>query len=172
MALVREIFYWSTINHDVTEYVTNCHWCHVAKGHYTGSHTQQELLVANNPLDLLCIYFLKVGPLRDGKENILVLTDTFTKFIQAFITNNQKAIRKLNFSKTEQIFHGTQAFTSPNDMASSGVWENIILSKTPTFIAVCGMLVFTILIFVRTICAKCWPVPLKILVGMCGLCPF
>ena len=60
------------MNHDATEYVTNCHWCHVAKGHYTGPHTQQGWLVANNPLDLLCIDFLKVDPSRDGKENILV----------------------------------------------------------------------------------------------------
>ena len=34
-------------------------------------------------------------------------------------------------------------------MASSGVWENIMLSKTPTFDGVCGMLMFAILIF-------CW----------------
>ena len=26
LALVRERFYWSTMNHDATEYVTNCHW--------------------------------------------------------------------------------------------------------------------------------------------------
>ena len=89
LTLVRERFYWSTMNHDATEYVTNCHWCHVAKGHYTGLHTQQGSLVANNPLDLLCIDFLKVDPSRDGKENILILTDAFTKFSQAFITNNQ-----------------------------------------------------------------------------------
>ena len=80
------------MNHDVTEYVTNYHWCHVAKGHYTGPHTQQGLLVANNPLDLLCFDFLKVDPSRDGKENTLVLTDAFTKFSQAFNTNNQKAL--------------------------------------------------------------------------------
>ena len=30
LALVRERFYWSSMNHDATEYVTNCHWCHVA----------------------------------------------------------------------------------------------------------------------------------------------
>ena len=36
-------------------------------------------------------------------------------------------------------------------MASSGVWENIILSKTPTFDGVCKMLFFTILIFVGII---------------------
>ena len=68
LALVRERFYWSTMNHDVTEYVTNCHQCHVAKGHYTGPHTQQGSLVANNPLDLLCIDFLKVDPSREGKK--------------------------------------------------------------------------------------------------------
>ena len=94
LALVRGRFYWSSMNHDATAYVTNCHWCHVAKGHYTGPHTQQGMLVANNPLDLLCIDFLKVDPSRDGKDvfyYILVLTDAFTKFSQAFITNNQKA---------------------------------------------------------------------------------
>ena len=80
LALVRERFYWSMMNHDATEYVTICHWCHVAKDHYTGLYTQQRLLVANNPLDLLCIDFLKVDPSRDSKENILVLTDGFTKF--------------------------------------------------------------------------------------------
>ena len=92
LTLVRQRFYWSTMNHDVTKYVTNYLRCHVAKGHYTDPHTQQGSLVANNPLDLLCIYFLKVDPSRDGKENILVLTDAFTKFSQAFITNNQKAL--------------------------------------------------------------------------------
>ena len=80
------------MNNDVTEYATNCHWCHVTMGHYTGPQTQQGLLVANNLLDLLCIDFMKVDPSRDSKENILVLTDAFTKFSQAFITNNQKAL--------------------------------------------------------------------------------
>ena len=62
LALVRERFYWSTMNQAVTEYITNCQQCHVAKGHYTGPCTQQGSLVANNPLDLLCINFLKVDP--------------------------------------------------------------------------------------------------------------
>ena len=52
----------------------------------------------------------------------------------------------LIFSGTEQFFPGTQAFTSPPDMASSGVWENIILCKTPTFDCVCGKFFYIILI--------------------------
>ena len=43
-----------------------------------------------------------------------------------------------------QFLMGTQAFASPPDMASSGVWENILLTKTPTFEGVCGMLYFII----------------------------
>ena len=41
---------------------------------------------------IVCIDFTKVDPSKDGKENILVLTDAFTKFSQAFVTPNQKAI--------------------------------------------------------------------------------
>ena len=42
-------------------------------------------------MDLLCIYFTMVDHSKSGKENILVLTDAFTKFSQAFVTPNQKA---------------------------------------------------------------------------------
>ena len=92
------------MNHDVAKYVTNCHQCHVAKVHYTGPLTQQGSLVANNPLDLLCIDFLKVDPSRDGKENILVLTDVFTKFSQVFIINNQKALTASKISVEKWIY--------------------------------------------------------------------
>ena len=56
----------------------------------------------------------------------------------------RRMVRNSNFSGTEQFFLGTQAFASPPDMASSGVWENIVLYKTPTFDGVCGMLYYII----------------------------
>ena len=43
-----------------------------------------------------------------------------------------------------QFLLGAQAFASPPDMASSGVWENVILPKTPTFEGVSGILYFII----------------------------
>ena len=48
--------------------------------------------------------------------------------------------KELIFSRTEPNFQRTQTFASPTYVASSGVWENVILSKTPTFDGVCGML--------------------------------
>ena len=92
IALCQEQFYWNTMFQDVTKYVKECPQCQIAKGDYTEPNTILGVIIANNPMDLVCIDFTKVDPSKDGKENILVLTDTFTKFSQAFVTPNQKAI--------------------------------------------------------------------------------
>ena len=44
-----------------------------------------------------------------------------------------------------RFFLRSQAFASPTDMASSGVWENVFLAITSTFDGVCRMLWFIIL---------------------------
>ena len=62
------------------------------KGHYLGPDMQQGSLVVHNLMDLLCINFTKLNPSKDNKEDVLVLTDAFSKFSQAFVTPNQKPI--------------------------------------------------------------------------------
>ena len=64
----------------------------MVKGDYADPKTKPGTIIAHNPLDLLCIDFTKVDPLKDGKENILVLSDVFTKFSQAFIALIQKVL--------------------------------------------------------------------------------
>ena len=80
LALCQERFYWNTMFQDVTNYVKTCPQCQMAKGDYTDPKTKLGTIIANNPMDLLCIDFTKVDPLKSGKENILVLTGAFTKF--------------------------------------------------------------------------------------------
>ena len=92
LALCWERFYWNTMFQDVSEYVKTCPRCQTAKGNYTDPKTKPGSIIANNPMDLLCIDFTKVDPSKSGKENILVLTDAFSKFSQAFVTPNQKAL--------------------------------------------------------------------------------
>ena len=92
LALCRERFYWNTMFQDVTNYVKTCPQCQTAKGDYMDPKTKLGSIIANNPMDLLCIDFTKVDPSKSSKENILVLTDAFTKFSQAFVTPNQKAL--------------------------------------------------------------------------------
>ena len=87
-----ERFYWNTMFCNVTNYVKNCPHCQTAKSDYVHPETKPGSIIAHNPQDLLCRDLTKVDPSKDSKENILVLTDTFTKYSQAFVTPNQKAL--------------------------------------------------------------------------------
>ena len=54
---------------------------------------------------------------------------------------NSSSTKKISLENSislqqNQILLGTQAFANPPDMASSAVWENVILPKTPTFEAI------------------------------------
>ena len=42
-------------------------------------------------MDLLCIDFIKVDPSKDAKEDVLVMTNTFSKFSVAVVMTNQHA---------------------------------------------------------------------------------
>ena len=42
--------------------------CQIVKGDYTEPNTILGVIIANNPMDLMCIDFTKVDPLKDGKK--------------------------------------------------------------------------------------------------------
>ena len=88
----REKVYWPFMYADTDCWISQCERCLISKGDYTEPKTQQGSLTAQQPLDLLCIDFTKADIAKGGKENILVLTDAFSKYSQAFVTNNQKAL--------------------------------------------------------------------------------
>ena len=92
LELVQSRVFWPNMFKDVDTYLLNCKHCQVSKGNYVGPKTQLGSLSAKQPLELLCIDFTKADPSKGGKENVLILTDAFLKFSQAFVTNNQKAL--------------------------------------------------------------------------------
>ena len=57
---------------------------------YVDPDSAQGSIIANNPMDLLCIDFMKVDLSKDGKENVLVMTGAFLKFSVAVVTPNQQ----------------------------------------------------------------------------------
>ena len=91
---------------DVAEYGHDISWCKVAKGHYTDPDTQPGKFIAHNPMDLLCIDFTTLDALKNGKEDVLVLTNALSKFSQAFVMPNQKAIyiAKLLMDKSFYVY--------------------------------------------------------------------
>ena len=53
--------------HNVTNYIKNCPQYQTEQEHYTDPKTKQGLITANNPMDILCVDFSNVDPLKDGQ---------------------------------------------------------------------------------------------------------
>ena len=88
MDLLPERVYWPSMAKDAQNWVTNCQ---IAWGDYNQPKPKIGHLEAHNPLDVVCLDFTKIDPSKTGKENILVITDVFTKFSLAVCTPNQTA---------------------------------------------------------------------------------
>ena len=67
----------------------NCKQCQTAKGPHVDPDPYGSI-IANNLMDLLCIDFMKVDLSKNWKENVLVLTNAFSKFSVAVVMPNQQ----------------------------------------------------------------------------------
>lgn len=90
LSLVRSRFFWPGLESDVEHKVRNCHRCIKRK---TVAMPSAELvnIESHQPMELVCIDFLSLERSRGGHENILIITDHFTRYAQAFPTRNQLA---------------------------------------------------------------------------------
>ena len=104
--LLREWVYWPSMARDAQSWVTNCLRCQVARCDYNQPKPKIGHLEAHNPLDLVCLDFTKIDPSKTGKENVLVITDTFTKFSLAVCTPNQtaKTVAKILVEKWFHVY--------------------------------------------------------------------
>ena len=132
--------YWPSMFADTNRWLAQCERYHIAKGDYTEPKTQQGTLTANQPLDLLCIDFTKADPSKGGKENILFLTDAFSKFSEAFVTSSQKTliVAKLLVEKWFSVFgipawiHSDQGWSFNNEIISHLCKMYVICQSTTT----------------------------------------
>ena len=90
-ALVNRKFAWPGLHEDVRMYVAGCKTCAMAKEEGSSAKTRLGTIEASRPWEVLAMDFTVLEPARDGKENVLVVTDVFSKFALAFPTKNQKA---------------------------------------------------------------------------------
>ena len=89
LSLLRQRFFWPGMQKDVEEKVTNCPRCITRKR--KGQVAPMVSITSTQPMELVCIDFLTLEPSKGGIENILVITDHFTRYAQAFTTPNQNA---------------------------------------------------------------------------------
>ena len=90
LALVRQRFYWPGLGSDVEHKVKSYIRCIQRK---TVPKPSAELvnITTTQPMELVCIDFLSLERSKGGHENILVITNHFTRYAQAFPTRNQLA---------------------------------------------------------------------------------
>ena len=90
--LIRARCYWPGMYHDIEAHCKQCKRCIVAKAPVPRVVTELGSLLASRPLEVLAMDFTVLEASSDGHENVLILTDVFSKFTVAVPTRDQKAV--------------------------------------------------------------------------------
>lgn len=91
LQLVRSRCYWPNMYRDVEKWCQQCGRCVLAKAIQPKVKPFMGSLQASRPHEILAIDFTVLEPASNGRENVLVLTDVFSKYTQAIPTKDQRA---------------------------------------------------------------------------------
>ena len=89
LSLLRERFYWPSLYKDTIGHLDSCRKCKLRK-----SQVPKAKLVpiqSSRPMELVHLDYLCLEPCKGQVENVLVVTDHFTRYAQAFPTKSQTA---------------------------------------------------------------------------------
>ena len=90
LSLLTDHFYWPNQTKDVEQYIQTCPRCLKFKA--VPDRAELTPILATRPLELVHIDFLTIESEKTDKDiNILVVTDHFTRYAQAFVTHSQTA---------------------------------------------------------------------------------
>ena len=86
--LIIDRFFWPRMRGDIATWIQECDRCLKFK---TPDNQRAELvnIKTSYPLELVCMDYLTLEPCKGGIQNILVITDHFSKFSVAVPTRNQ-----------------------------------------------------------------------------------
>ena len=87
--LLKERFFWPTLNKDTVEYLNKCRKCIARKG--VPQKAALCPIEASRPMEIVHIDFLTLEPSKGNIENVLVITDHFTRYAQAYPSKTQTA---------------------------------------------------------------------------------
>ena len=88
--LLKDRFYWAGMAKDMENHIKSCDRClrFKAKPHKTELHP----ILATHPMELVHIDYLTIESGKTDKDiNVLVVTDHFTRYAQAYVTKTQTA---------------------------------------------------------------------------------
>ncbi|XP_053402677.1 uncharacterized protein LOC128557996 [Mercenaria mercenaria] len=88
-SLFKERFYFPGLDTFVAEQVRNCGRCIRRKS--LSSKAELVPILSSAPMQVVCLDFLSLERSKGGFEDILVITDHFSRYAQAYPTRNQTA---------------------------------------------------------------------------------
>ena len=88
--LARRRFYWPYMERDIEQKVSHCDRC-IRRKTKVSPAAELVSIHTSRPLQLVCMDYLSLEKSKGGKENILVITDHFTRYAVAVPTRNQTA---------------------------------------------------------------------------------
>ena len=89
LSLLRERFYWPGMQEEATQYVSRCSRCLRRKTPPQVAPLQPILVT--QPLELVHMDYLSLEPSKGNIENVLVITDHFTRYALAYPSKTQTA---------------------------------------------------------------------------------
>ena len=92
LVLLQEQFFWPRMNDDVRTHIRSCERCLRFK--QKPEREEMSSFDTSYPLEIVHMDFLVIGSKKnpDKDINVLVVTDHFTRYAQAFVTTSQTAI--------------------------------------------------------------------------------
>ncbi len=91
LALMRRSYYWPNMSKDVQGWIGRCKRCALAKDVFPRIRAPMTCSNITAPLEVLAMDYTQLEMCSGGYENVLVLTDMFTRFTVAVPTKNQTA---------------------------------------------------------------------------------
>ena len=89
ISLLRERFFWPGMQEEATQYVVKCSRCLRRKT--TLQVAPLQPIYVTQPLELVHMDYLSLEPSKGNIENVLVITDHFTRYALAYPSKTQTA---------------------------------------------------------------------------------
>ena len=105
VSLMKDRFFWVGMNKDIDNWIKACDRCLRAKHPHLPESAALTSIHTSQPLELVCLDFLSLERSKGGYENVLVITDHFTKYAQAIPTRNQTAKTTAKILYEDFILH-------------------------------------------------------------------
>ena len=96
LQLIRKRFYWPGMEEEVRYFISNLCTCVRQKKPHVQVEAPLLPIITSSPLEVVGVDFLHLEKSSGGFEYILLLTDHFTRYTQAYPTKNKAAKTAVN----------------------------------------------------------------------------